>query len=870
MNTVVRACSAFLLVLVAFVLQIFLFSPISSPNVLDLGPLLSPSLPTNNHLQKVVKLGEGYFPGPEDVIVDKEGVLYTATRDGWIKRMYRNGSLENWKNIDSEDLLGIAFSKDGGIIVCDAEEGLLRVNEDGVTVVASHMNGSKIRFADEVIESSDGSLYFSVPSTKFGLNNWYLDVLEARPYGQILKYDPMSKETSILVDGLAFANGVALSSEEDFLGREQGKTEIFIDNLPGGPDNINLAPDGSFWIGLLKLADDGLEFVHKSTAVKYLVAPFPKLVKSLNGAPKKATVINVAADGKIIRKFDDPDGSVVSFVTSAFEFEDHLYLGSLNGSYKFMLTGQSSEAEMTEPDREDWDGFLSEDSDPEDEEEEDPFCPTIRLSSADKRRIYQRWKQTLIIKLLGKKVGYRFLHRTLMNQWKPKGEIIMADMGNDFYLLQFHNDQDYDRVLYDGPWIVADHVLTVRKWQPRFDLDEVTIDRAILWRVGRLIKVNEVTLRATRVKYARVCVEVDLTKPLLSKFHMHRILAACLVAFILQIFLYSPISPDLLELPPAALSKLPTNKHLQDVIKLGEGFLDRPEDVAVDKEGVLYTATRDGWIKRLHRNGTVENWKKTHGNDLLGITVSKDGSVVVCDAEEGLLRVNEDGTVVLTSHYNGSKLSLTDEVVEASDGSLYFSVASSKFGLHEWYLDFLEAKPHGKLLKYDPSSHEASLVLDDLCFPNGVALSRDEDYLIFCESWKFRCTKYWLKGENRGKTEIFIDNLPGAPDNILLAPDGSYWIALVQLVADGFEFLSTSKTAKHLVASFPRLAKITNGAYKKATVVNVGTDGKITRRFDDPDGKVISFATSALQHEDYLYLGSLNTNFIGKLPLKSI
>ncbi|KAJ4822858.1 hypothetical protein Tsubulata_005336, partial [Turnera subulata] len=87
------------------------------------------------------------------------------------------------------------------------------------------------------------------------------------------------------------------------------------------------------------------------------------------------------------------------------------------------------------------------DSDPEDEEEKDPFCPTICLSSADKRR----WKQTLIIKLLGKKVGYCFLHRTLMNQWKPKGEIIMADMGNNFYLLQFHNDQDYDRVLYDGP-----------------------------------------------------------------------------------------------------------------------------------------------------------------------------------------------------------------------------------------------------------------------------------------------------------------------------------------------------------------------------------------------------------------------------------
>lgn len=41
---------------------------------------------------------------------------------------------------------------------------------------------------------------------------------------------------------------------------------------------------------------------------------------------------------------------------------------------------------------------------------------------------------------------------------------------------------------------------------------------------------------------------------------------------------------------------------------------------------------------------------------------------------------------------------------------------------------------------------------------------------------RFRCLKYWLKDEIRGKTEVFIDNLPGAPDNINLAPDGSFWI----------------------------------------------------------------------------------------------
>ncbi|KAJ4836147.1 hypothetical protein Tsubulata_038857 [Turnera subulata] len=212
-------------------------------------------------------------------------------------------------------------------------------------------------------------------------------------------------------------------------------------------------------------------------------------------------------------------------------------------SYVAMLTGRSSEAAMEDVFDDVQEDCFSEDFDSGDEEDDDPFCPTIRLTSSDKKRIYRRWKDTLIVKLLGKSVGYRFLHRTLMNQWKPRGEIVMADMGNDFYLLQFTNEYDYNRVLYDGPWIVADHVLIVRRWQPQFDPDDAIIDKAVVWvqlpklyqeyydkeilmriarRVGKPIKVDEVTLKLSRVKFARVCIEVDLSKPLVSKFRLRR------------------------------------------------------------------------------------------------------------------------------------------------------------------------------------------------------------------------------------------------------------------------------------------------------------------------------------------------------------
>lgn len=75
-------------------------------------------------------------------------------------------------------------------------------------------------------------------------------------------------------------------------------------------------------------------------------------------------------------------------------------------------------------------------------------------------------------------------------------------------------------------------------------------------------------------------------------------------------------------------------------------------------------------------------------------------------------------------------------MIESSDGTLYFSDASTKFEFHSWALDLLEMQPNGRLLKYDPSSNTTSLVLDGLAFANGVALSADQDYLVVCETWK--------------------------------------------------------------------------------------------------------------------------------------
>lgn len=71
------------------------------------------------------------------------------------------------------------------------------------------------------------------------------------------------------------------------------------------------------------------------------------------------------------------------------------------------------------------------------------------------------------------------------------------------------------------------------------------------------------------------------------------------------------------------------------MIKLGEGIVNHPEDVSVDGNGVLYTATGDGWIKRMHPNGTWEDWQQVGSQSLLGLTTTKENNVIiVCDSQQ--------------------------------------------------------------------------------------------------------------------------------------------------------------------------------------------------------------------------------------------
>ncbi|KAI3462296.1 hypothetical protein Pfo_018959 [Paulownia fortunei] len=309
------------------------------------------------------------------------------------------------------------------------------------------------------------------------------------------------------------------------------------------------------------------------------------------------------------------------------------------------------------------------------------------------------------------------------------------------------------------------------------------------------------------------------------------------------------------------------NSHmLRGSEKIGYGQLAAPEDIAYDlKTGAIYTGCVDGWVSRVTLNSSaadsvVEKWANTGGRPL-GIVHGLHGEVIVADADKGLLNISADGVIeLLSDEAEGLKFKLTDAVDIGPDGTLYFTDASYKHSFKEHLHDLLEGRPHGRLLSYDPSTKQTEVLVKDLYFANGVAVSADQSFVIFCETAMRRCKKYYIQGPRKGTVDIFIENLPGLPDNIRYDGEGQYWIAL-----------STESYIWELVQRYPFIRKVIviveryigrPKTEKNGGVIAVDLDGKPTAHYYDRDVFLIS---SGIKIGEHLYCGSILLPYIIRL-----
>ena len=205
-----------------------------------------------------------------------------------------------------------------------------------------------------------------------------------------------------------------------------------------------------------------------------------------------------------------------------------------------------------------------------------------------------------------------------------------------------------------------------------------------------------------------------------------------------------------------------------------------PEDVVTDADGNVWTGCADGKIARIDgQTGSNEVVGDTGGRPL-GLAVARDGKLLVCDSHRGLLRMDTatGEFETLVTEVDGAALTFCSNVVEASDGTIYFTESTNNFHYEYYKGAMLDARGAGSLLRRDPDG-TVSVLASGLYFANGVTLTADESAVVFAETLGARVSKFWLTGPDAGKVTPLADELPGYPDNISTGPDGRIWVAMV-------------------------------------------------------------------------------------------
>ena len=329
---------------------------------------------------------------------------------------------------------------------------------------------------------------------------------------------------------------------------------------------------------------------------------------------------------------------------------------------------------------------------------------------------------------------------------------------------------------------------------------------------------------------------------------------------------------------PGAGGPFEQNDRLREVSLIGLGRIEAPEDVILDRHDNLYAGSRHGDIMKFFAPDYERMEIFAHiGGQPLGMAFDRKDNLYVCIGGMGLYRIAPDGKAEkatdetnrsLTSVNDDSRLRLADDLDIADDGRVFFSEATVRYEMDEWPVEGVEARGNGRIVCYDPNTGKTRTMLRGLRFPNGVCIASDRVSLLFAETFGCTIKRYWFDGPKKGAVETVIDNLPGYPDNINLASDGNYWLALVGMRSPAFDLawkmpgfrLRMVKRVPVDEWLFPNL--------NTGCVVKFNEKGEILESLWDMKGLNHPMITSMREHRGHLYLGGISNNRIGRYKLE--
>lgn len=286
--------------------------------------------------------------GTEDVLVGPDGRVWTGTVDGAVIAMTPDGRHSERVLDTGGRPLGLEWLPDGRLLICDARRGLLAADvtgSGGIEVLVTQVEGRDLVFTNNAAVSADGTIWFSDSSRSFGIDEWKSDLVAHTRSGRLLRRDVDGTVTTVL-DGVAFANGVALLPDESAVLVSElalrrirrvplkdghpvtsGADDVFVADQPGYADNISTGSDGLIWSALASPPDPILGLLQRAPqAVRDVALRLPDALK-----PEPQRTVRVTAhdaSGALVHDLG-ADASLWHMATGVREHEGRVWLGSL-------------------------------------------------------------------------------------------------------------------------------------------------------------------------------------------------------------------------------------------------------------------------------------------------------------------------------------------------------------------------------------------------------------------------------------------------------------------------------------------------------------------------------------------------------------
>ncbi|KAL6642225.1 hypothetical protein ACP70R_020406 [Stipagrostis hirtigluma subsp. patula] len=315
--------------------------------------------------------------GPESVVFGRGGEgPYTGVSDGRVM-MWRpaerrwaehssssapelldscRGSQDPGREHECGRPLGLKFNNETGeLYVADAYHGLRVVGPlDSVSrpLLPNWQGSSPFSFANGVeIDHETGDVYFTETSTRFQRREFLNIVISGDKTGRLLKYDKKNNQVEVLVDGLAFPNGLAMSTDGTYLLLAETTTGKILRywiktpkasaleevvQLSWFPDNIKMSPRGGFWVGIHAKRGKIAEWSISYPWLRRLILKFPmhhvqRASSLLNQLGRQVIALRLSEDGKVIEAVSVHGAAQKAFksVSEVEERNGSLWIGSV-------------------------------------------------------------------------------------------------------------------------------------------------------------------------------------------------------------------------------------------------------------------------------------------------------------------------------------------------------------------------------------------------------------------------------------------------------------------------------------------------------------------------------------------------------------